>query len=487
MSRLARAAVAALLVVWLLPADAAAASATFETPTAEATFGTGITFTQAFESPVPLARVEVLLDFPDSLGPFVAEAAGATAAGARELTFRWLLGEDGHLVPNTPITARWRLVPADRSVAPFVGPSVRVVYSDTRFDWRTVSGDLVRLHWYEGSDAFGRRALAIGEQAVEEASAFLGVTETDPIDFYVYAEQDDFYDALGPGTRENVGGEAHSDIRTMFALIGPNDVTDPWVAIVIPHELTHLVFDTAVRNPYHFPPRWLNEGVATYLSEGYTASDRAATEAAAADGRLMPLRALGGQFPTSAERFYLAYAESVSAVDFLVREKGTDALVSLVNSYADGVTDDEAFSAAIGTDLAGFEAAWLADLGAETPVQHGPQPAPAGPLPPGWDAGASPAPAPTSAPGQTPTASAAPGPGEGTADGSPLREGWVLAGAALAGLLVGGSLAYVRRRRVSTASGSGGPLALAAEPPHDGEPRRTAEPHPDDGPDVPLS
>jgi hypothetical protein len=486
-SRLARAVVAALLLVGLLPAGAAATSPTFATPTAEATFGTGITFTQAFESPVALARVEVLLDFPDSLGPFVAEAAGATAGGARELTFRWSLDEDGHLVPNTPITARWRLVPEDRGIAPIVGPSVRVVYADTRFDWRTVSGDLVRLHWYEGSDAFGRRALAIGEEAVEQASAFLGVTETDPIDFYVYAEQDDFYDALGPGTRENVGGEAHSDIRTMFALIGPNDVTDPWVAIVIPHELTHLVFDTAVRNPYHFPPRWLNEGVATYLSEGYTASDRGATEAAASDGRLMPLRSLGGQFPTSAERFYLAYAESVSAVDFLVREKGTDALVSLVNSYADGVTDDEAFSAAIGTDLAGFEAAWLADLGAETPVQRGPQPAPAGPLPPGWDAGASPAPAPSSMPGSTPAASAAPEPGEGTDDSSPLREGWVLAGAALAGLLVGGSLAYVRRRRVASASGADEPPAPADERHRSDEPQGDAEPPRDDGSDAPLS
>ncbi len=489
MSRLLRAAAAALLVLGLLPGATAAASPTFETPTATATFGTGITFAQAFESPVPLARVEVLLSFPDSLGPFVAGAAGATAAGARELTFRWSLGEDGHLVPNTPITARWRLVPADRGVAPFVGPPVRVVYADTRFEWRTVSGDLVRLHWYEGSDAFARRALAIGEQAVAEASAFLGVTETDPIDFYVYAEQDDFYDALGPGTRENVGGQAHSDIRTMFALIGPNDVTDPWVAIVIPHELTHLVFDTAVRNPYHFPPRWLNEGVATYLSEGYTGSDRGATEAAAADGRLMPLRALGGQFPTSAERFFLAYAESVSAVDFLVREKGTDALVSLVNSYADGVTDDEAFTAAIGTDLAGFEAAWLADLGAATPVQHGPQPAPAGPLPQGWDAGASPAPAPSSTPGSTPGASSAPEPGEGTTDSSPLREGWVLGGAALAGLLVGGSLAYVRRRRAGSGPGAAGALDPAADLPPAAEPPPGAEPPRPrgDGPDAPLS
>ena len=45
----------------------------------------------------------------------------------------------------------------------------------------------------------------------------------------------------------------------------------PGSTIVVPHELTHLVFDTAVTNPYHFPPRWLNEGLAVYLSEGYDA------------------------------------------------------------------------------------------------------------------------------------------------------------------------------------------------------------------------
>jgi hypothetical protein len=227
------------------------------------------------------------------------------------------------------------------------------------------------------------------------------------------------------------------------------------VRIVVPHELTHIVFDTAVENPYHYPPRWLNEGVAVYLSEGYTASDRSATESAARDGHLMPLLALGGQFPSSAERFSLAYSESVSAVDFLVREKGVEALLALVNRYADGVTDDEAFETAVGTDLAGFEAAWLADLGADAPQRAGPQPAPAGPLPPGWGDGATPAPG-ASAP---PAASPRPDPTEPGDDGSPWNDGLAIAGVALAGLVVGGSIAFVRRRR------NGPPVGPPSSPP----------------------
>jgi len=429
--RIGRGLAAAILLALALVAPATAATPTFEPPAATSSFGEEIVFTQAFSSPFDLARVEILIESPGSLGPFVVEVAGTTAAGSHVLSHQMSLAGGGHVYPNTSTTARWRLVPTDRTVEPEIGPPITVQYADTRFTWKTLEGDSVRLHWYEGSDAFGRRALEIGEQAVREAEAFLGVSESEPIDFFVYADEAAFYDALGPGTRENVVGTAVARIRTMYALIAPNDVTDAEVRRVIPHELTHLVFDTAVRNPYHSPPLWLNEGVADYLASGYTPGDRAAVESAAREGWLMPLRALGGLFPTTYERFSLAYSESVSAVDYLVREQGTDALVELVNSYADGVTDDEAFTAAVGVDLAAFDEAWMADLGADPPTRHGPQPAPAGPLPSGWEAGATAAPAPTPTPD----------------DASPLGEVWVLGVAALAGLLVGGGLAVVRRRR----------------------------------------
>ena len=164
----------------------------------------------------------------------------------------------------------------------------------------------------------------------------------------------------------------------------------------------------------------------------------------------MPLRALGGQFPTSAERFYLAYAESVSAVAFLVRENGEEALVRLIQTYADGVSDDEAFRAAVGTDLAGFEQAWLDDLGAAVPTEHGPQPAPAGPLPADWTDGSVPgATAPPGGASPAPTAAPEP-PGDPAASGSALGEPLVLAGIAVVGLAVGGAIGYLRRRRTTS-------------------------------------
>ena len=50
------------------------------------------------------------------------------------------------------------------------------------------AGDVVRVHWYEGGDAFGGGRSSIGEAAIAEATALLGVTEDEPIDFFIYAD-----------------------------------------------------------------------------------------------------------------------------------------------------------------------------------------------------------------------------------------------------------------------------------------------------------
>ena len=405
----------------------AAATVEFAQPSITSTFGQGVEFRQPVTISGAIRRVELLIDYPRAPGPEVRVVPSSPGSS----TLRYTLDTaDTGLLPNTPLSARWRVVGEDGSLS--VGPVASTRYADTRFAWQTRQSGLMRVHWYEGGPGFGARALDIGTRAIDAATRLLGVSETEPVDFFVYASRDAFYAALGPGTRENVGGQANAEIRTLFALITPGEINLSWVEVVIPHELTHLVFDTAVSNPYHFPPRWLNEGLAVYLAQGYSAGDRATVERAAASGSLMPLGGLTYQFPTTRDRFALAYAESVSAVDFLVGTHGQPALVSLVRSYAAGVTDDEAFLAALGKDTAAFDAAWRASLRAREPVVHGPQPAPPSPLPADWSQGL---------PGETwpPAAN-----GRGDPAGSAAVAGFV--GVFVAALVIGGLALRLRAR-----------------------------------------
>ena len=358
---------------------ARALEASFEQPAATARLGEAITFRTVLRSDQQPARIELITRLPSDEGTSIQVASLMPAGdGAYEAS----AVAKGHVTPNTMFLYRFRAIFPDGTIE--LGPEERATVVDDRFAWRTRAGSLVRLHWYEGDDAFADRALAIGEEALARASDLLGVAETEPVDFFIYAAEDAFRAALGPGTRENVGGQANASIRTLFGLIEPADISSAWVDVLITHELTHLVFDTAIDNPYHSPPRWLNEGLAVYLSDGYGPGDRVAVESAARTGDLIPLVGLGGLFPTTRDRFTLAYAESVSAVSFFIDTFGQDELVALIRGYAEGITDDEAFSRSTGADLAAFDGAWIASLDAPVPEPLGPQPAPSGVIPPDW-------------------------------------------------------------------------------------------------------
>ena len=457
MGRLTRAVIVAVaigLLVGTAPVVAAAAPATFGTPTAVSTFNTGVVFKQPVTVSGAIGRAEILLTIADSIGPEVVEVPVPAASGSSTLTYTLDTSGSAHMIPNTPIVARWRVFAAGDPGAVTQGPELRLVYADDRFTWKTVSGPLVRVHWYQGDAAFGAKALRLGEDEVRATAKLLGVTETTPVDFFVYATVDEFYGGIGTGTHENVAGSAYVDIRTMLGLIPPDQIDDPLVAVRIPHEFVHLVFDTASKNPYHHPPRWLNEGLAVYQSESYGATDQGLVKDAAATGALIPLGGLVGQFPNG-DDFFLAYAESVAAVDFMIRTYGSDALVTLIRSYAGGRTDDEAFKDALGVDTTAFGAAWFASVKATPKQSFGPQPAPPGPVPSAWlgaVAGASAAPASsggvagTSA--GTAPASAIPGAVGGPAGGSGTGSLWLLVVLALVVFIVAATL-VLRRRQAS--------------------------------------
>jgi hypothetical protein len=171
--------------------------------------------------------------------------------------------------------------------------------------------------------------------------------------------------------------------------------------VTIAHELTHLVFNENTENSYHQPPRWLNEGIATYLSEGYGSNYSSVVNAAAASDTLIPLEGISAQFPSPFDEFFLAYGEAVAAVDYFVNTYSDETLWDLVRSYSDGVSDDAAFTAATGADMAAFNSAWTASLSSDVQEPVGPAPAPPGPVPSAWSGGQQPAPPPSSGSGDS--------------------------------------------------------------------------------------
>src|SRR4029077_13977897 len=145
---------ASLALLATLVASVAAAGPTFGTPTATSKFGTGIDFSQPVTVDEPIVRADLLLTIANAIGPNITEVPFTPVAGSNTLTYTLDTSGQHHMTPNTPIKARWRVFPQSDPEHGILGPEVKVVYADDRFDWKTVSGDLVRVHWYEGDDTF---------------------------------------------------------------------------------------------------------------------------------------------------------------------------------------------------------------------------------------------------------------------------------------------------------------------------------------------
>jgi len=389
----------AVVALLMAPSAASGASVAFGTPSAKSTFGKGIVFTQPY-SGSGIQEAQIVIELPGDIGPSV---SALEKQGASALTYT-LDTSGGDLAPFQPLTAHFQAIFADGTVQ--AGPDIHVTYADDRFAWKAKSGKLVTIHWFQGTDAYAQQLLAYGEQGFAKSAAFLGTNETKPVDFYIYPSQSAFQ--AGLSVPETIGGQTQPTYRTCFALVAPSDLG--YGSTVVPHELTHIVFGDITDNPYHSPPRWLNEGLAVYLSEGYGSDNHQLVSRAVKDGTLVPLPALAGFFALDQARIYLSYAESVSAVDLMVRKYGKTAIQKLVKTYGNGATDDEAFTAAFGIDTAAFNKAWLADNGVAASATYGPRPAPTGPIPPGWTGSSETVP-PLEPPSPSATGSSSPGSG----------------------------------------------------------------------------
>jgi Peptidase MA superfamily len=137
---------------------------------------------------------------------------------------------------------------------------------------------------------------------------------------------------------------------------------------VLRHEVCHLVFAAATARADLEPPRWLNEGVAMRwsgewdLGNSYLSDQAKLLRDAGAAGQLMPLQHLETSFP-SGPFFHVAYAQSRSFVDWMVRRGGEDALLAFIDRLGEDEDPEPAFEAVFGLPLADAEEAWRKGIG----------------------------------------------------------------------------------------------------------------------------
>ena len=124
------------------------------------------------------------------------------------------------------------------------------------------------------------------------------------------------------------------------------------------HEFCHLLLHD------HIPhiPRWLDEGLCQWASGGFDEiifnMRQSALNQASMTGNFIPLAALGSAFPRSEHARILAYEQSKSFINYLVRIFGEEKLLELLDRIAHGEMIQEAFHEVYGTGFDQLEISW---------------------------------------------------------------------------------------------------------------------------------
>ncbi len=163
-----------------------------------------------------------------------------------------------------------------------------------------------------------------------------------------------------------------SDKILAFAVPGQNlivlDVTRVYtkpftLETTLRHELCHLLLHHNIERDRL--PRWIDEGVCQWASGGIaelmSEGGKMTLTAAAVSDRLIPLSQLE-RFPKDDDGLLLAYEESKSFVEFVIREYGKDSMLILLGDLQDGMTIDESTQKRFSMTLHELEENWRAQL-----------------------------------------------------------------------------------------------------------------------------
>lgn len=205
------------------------------------------------------------------------------------------------------------------------------------------------------------------EAAYDQAEAWFGTELQKPV---TVRWSDDPDDLRRRGIREPaaVAGLADADagliLLSASALASRVDRLHP----VLLHEMAHLFVARCTEGAAVLPPRWLNEGIAMWVSGEWdlgadwrTNRDSLLRDALAAGGA-PSLRELEVSFP-SGPFFDVAYAQSLSFTEWMVRRRGENGLRELLRLLDRDEDLEPAFQHVYGITLPDAERTWKNAVG----------------------------------------------------------------------------------------------------------------------------
>jgi hypothetical protein len=129
---------------------------------------------------------------------------------------------------------------------------------------------------------------------------------------------------------------------------------------LLKHEMCHLLLHRHISSDNL--PRWLDEGICQWASDGITEvmmdAKGAVLRSAIISGRLIPMNTLSERFPSQKSAMQLAYAQSKSFFDYISRRFGKSGVLSLLQSLQQNIDVKTAVNENFFISFAQLERQW---------------------------------------------------------------------------------------------------------------------------------
>lgn len=150
--------------------------------------------------------------------------------------------------------------------------------------------------------------------------------------------------------------------RNLIIIDSSRVYTKPFtLRTTVKHELCHLLLHRYIEDL----PRWIDEGVCQWTSEGLAeimiGNNEDILTKAVVTGRLIKLHDLK-RFPNDEKALLLSYEQSKSLVEYIVEEFGKSGLLSLLESLKDGEKLEDAVWKNFSLTISELEKKWHIDL-----------------------------------------------------------------------------------------------------------------------------
>ena len=338
--------------------------------------------------------------------PLDFEPANRISAEAFLFTGRGL----NYIPPGTEITYFFEIW--DATGASYRTPGQKIVYTDSRFQWVTLSSGPITIYYYgEGGETQVQLAVDAAQKSLERMAPLLGFDPSEPVRIVSYHSYNDMSAALPFSARVLEGS-----IRTEGIAFGDERVVlipgfESSVKSITSHEIIHLAVAEVTGRAHTRVPAWLDEGLAEFGNLEPSAEYAEALRLGILSDNVKPLWTLE-TFGGNADYILTAYGQGQSVVRYLVSKYGEAKIAELMQAIRGSFDIDQALDRVYGFEQYGLDVEWRESVGLEplpppeerTPLAL-PDPTTTPPAIPGPTF-----PEPASTPAPTPTRTSAPTP-----------------------------------------------------------------------------